>query len=294
MPSANWSPLSVSDAVIDAVIDPRDLHDAIPGEPSGTGILLLAGSSGRIETARADLLAGAGARVRAIRWFGGAGQRPIAHEVPLELFAAQLDALRRDCDRVLIFGTSFGAEAALVTAATYPVDGVIAAAPSSVVWAATDGESWSSHWTRGGAPMPYVSFDPDWMPDSDPPAFASLYTSSLRLDPAATEAARIRVEDIPAELLLVAGEDDQVWPSAHFAAQIAAVREAHALPTTVVTHQGAGHRMVLPGEEPASGGVRMRRGGTPTADAELGARAWPHITRMIRHGGSAGSAAARR
>jgi len=70
-----------------------DRYDAIPADPNGTAVLLLAGSSGRIERERAELLARPGARARAIRWFGGEGQRPHPHEVPLELFTTQIEQL---------------------------------------------------------------------------------------------------------------------------------------------------------------------------------------------------------
>lgn len=108
------------------MITPADVFDAHPAEPHGTAVLLLAGSSGRIETNRAEMLAAHGARVRAIRWFGGVGQRPAPHEVPLELFVDEIDALRANHDRVALFGTSFGAEAALSVAAVTPVDATVA------------------------------------------------------------------------------------------------------------------------------------------------------------------------
>lgn len=259
----------------------EDRFDAVPAEPNGTAVLLLAGSSGRVERERAELLSTTGARVRAIRWFGGADQRPSPHEVPLEFFAGQIGELHRDADRVVLFGTSFGAEAVLVTATEYVVDAVIAVAPSSVVWAGTHDGQWSSHWTHGGEPLPFVTFDASWTPLSDPPAFVSLYEASLRLDAAATDAARIPVENIAGEVLLIAGGDDQVWPSVRFASEIEAVRTDRGLPTTTVTHHGAGHRLLLPGEPPAAGGARMLRGGSPEADAELGARAWPEIRRLL-------------
>jgi pimeloyl-ACP methyl ester carboxylesterase len=264
------------------VISPADLHEATPSAPNGTAVLLLAGSSGRVERERADVLSGTGARVRAIRWFGGARQRPTPREVPLELFAEQISSLRQEADRVVLFGTSFGAEAALVTASRFAVDGVIAAAPSSVVWAGTDGTSSSSHWTHDGVPLPAVSFDPTWIPDAEPPAFLPLYESSLRVDENATAAARIRVEDITGDVLLIAAGDDQVWPSIHFAGVIEHVRRDAGLKTTIISHPQAGHRMILPGEKAVNGGVTMRRGGTPEADAELGARAWPEIARMLQ------------
>jgi len=263
------------------VIDSRDCHEAVPAQHNGTAVLLLAGSSGRVESARADLLAASGAHVRAIRWFGGVGQRPVPHEVPLELFTEQIDLLRRSNDRVIFFGTSFGAEAALATASRYPVDGVIAVAPTSVVWEGVDGESRSSHWTFGGAPVPYVPFDRGWVPDNDPPAYRSLYERSVLRDLAVSEAVRIRVEHIAADVLLIAGGDDQVWSSVLFADEIERVRSLHELTTTVVSHPRAGHRLLLPGEEPVAGGAAMRRGGSPQADAELGARGWNEVLRLL-------------
>lgn len=259
-----------------------DRHDAFPAGPNGTAVLLLAGSSGRVEAERAELLATTGARVRSIRWFGGVGQRPVPHEVPIELFAEQIELLRADADRAVIFGTSFGAEAALVAASLVPVDGVIAVAPSSVVWAGNWDGDWSSHWTYRGEPLPFVGFDPDWRAADDPPAYVSLYERSLDRDAAASERARIAVEDIRGEVLLIAGGDDRVWPSMRFASAIERARDAPGLMTTVVTHPGAGHRLRLPGERPVAGGVAMQRGGSARADTDLGERAWPQIVRVCR------------
>lgn len=258
-----------------------DTYDALPVHPRGTAVLLLAGSSGRLESARADLLSRRGARVRAIRWFGGVGQRPAPHEVPIELFIDQIELLRRDHDRVAIFGTSFGAEAALVTASTVDIDATVAVSPSSVVWSGLAEGHWSSHWTLDGAPLPAVAFDPAWAATTDPPEYLSLYSSSLSLDEARTEAATIPVERIAGDVLLVAGGDDRVWPSAAFAAAIMRRRLVHGTKTTIVEHADAGHRLILPGEVPAAGGAAMVRGGTTAADATLGEHAWPEITRIL-------------
>lgn len=264
-----------------AYVAPTDRYDAFPEAPSGTAVLLLAGSSSRIERSRADLFARHGARVRAIRWFGGIGQRPAPHEVPVEAFIDELENLRPDADRVAVFGTSFGAEAALVTASLHRVDAVVAVAPSSVVWSGVVDGSWSSHWSHHGNPLPAVPFAQDWEPDADPPAFRSLYATSLTQAGEQARTARIRSERIDGEVLLIAGGDDQVWPATDFAADIVAARNAAGLATCVVTHPQAGHRLLLPGEAPAVGGVTMARGGTPEADAALGAKAWPEIVRVL-------------
>jgi dienelactone hydrolase len=260
-------------------VDPADSYLAEPDVPCGTGVLVIAGSSGRMDTGRADLLAAYGARALTIRWLGGAGQPAVAREVALETFLTVLDRLAPDCDRLAMAGTSFGAEAALLVATIEPrLDAVVAFAPSSVVWPGVVAGRWSSHWTLAGSPLPYVPFDRSWTPDTDPPAYRGLYESSL---PGPPEAA-IPVERIAGDVVLVAGGDDRVWPSARFAEEIAVRRRAHGLDTSVVTHAGAGHRTVLPGEGAVVAGQSMARGGTPQADAELGRRAWPEIAHVLR------------
>ena len=261
----------------------EDTYLATPERPCGTGVLVLHGSSGRLEEARAELFAAAGASALAIRWFGGYGQQETTCDVPLERFFAALDRLAADHDRLAVVGTSFGAEAALVVGVhDSRVDAVVAIAPSPVVWAGFAGERMSSHWTLGGEPVPFVPFLPDWEPDQDPPALRELYAGSLRAYPDRAEAAAIPVERIAGDVVLVGGGDDQVWPGADFARLVAERRSGHGLPTAVVLHPAAGHRVVLPGENPVDGGMSLARGGTPAADRELGDLAWPHLKRVLR------------
>jgi dienelactone hydrolase len=254
----------------------------LPGHPSGVGALVLAGSSGRVDEPRARLLAQQGALTESIQWFGGPGQPAGPWEVPLETFHERVAALAAECDRVLLLGTSFGAEAALLTGATVAgVDAVVAFAPSDVVWAGVmpDGVQ-TSHWTLNGKPVPFVPFDDDWTPDTDPPSFRDLYLRSRRADPAAVAAATIATERIP-HVVLVAGGDDRVWPSRLHAEQITARRRAHGLPTVTVTDDHAGHRAILPGEPPVRAGARMQRGGSDQADRRLGESAWHAVARLL-------------
>ena len=255
----------------------------LPDVPSGVGALVLAGSSGRVDRERARVLAGAGAVAESIRWFGGEGQHEGPWEVPLELFLGRVEALRRECDRVVVVGTSFGSEAALLTGAlSDDVDAVVALAPSDVVWAgvAQDGRV-TSHWSHRGVPLPHVPFVDDWEPAEDPPAYASLYAASRARSAHRLPDAAIAVERIP-EVLLVAGGDDRVWPSVAHAEAVAARRAAFGLATTLVTDPQAGHRTLLPGEPVVARGMRMRRGGTEDADRRLGRAAWPHVVRLLR------------
>lgn len=250
-------------------------------------MLVLAGSSGRVDTGRAQLLSEHGAVALALRWFGGPGQQPGPYEVPLELFSSAIDVLAEECSRLAVVGLSFGAEAALLIASRDDrIDAVVGFAPSSVVWPGWNGDRWTSHWTAGGVPLPFVPFVPDWQPDAEPPAYVEHYRLSLDADPRAVAEAAIPVEAIRGEVLLVAGTDDQVWPSCEFADRIAERRRSHGLPTAVLRGEGAGHRAILPGEEPAMGGAAMRRGGTEEADRALGAAAWPEIVTILRFAGA--------
>jgi uncharacterized protein len=254
-----------------------------PDRPSGVGVLTIAGSSGRIEADRARLLAANGAVVESIRWFGGPGQQPAPYEVPLEIFIARVDALSVDCDRIVLMGSSFGAEAVLLTATLDDrVDGVVAFAPSDVVWAGfTETGQQRSHWTFSGESLCFVPLLDDWRPSGDPPAFRELYRMSRQAAPDRVAAARIPVQRI-GELLVVAGGDDQVWDAVDHARRIVAARTDHGLSSTLVEHPGAGHRTVLPGEPVVATGRPMARGGTPDHDRQLGDLAWPQILQMIR------------
>jgi dienelactone hydrolase len=190
-----------------------------------------------------------------------------------------LDLIAPECNRLALAGTSFGAEAALLVASLDDrVGATVAFAPSAYVWGGYDGDHWTSHWTWRGEPLPYVPFCEDWEPESDPPAYREFYAQSLAVAGAeVVAAATIPAEQILGPVVLVAGGDDQVWPSADFAAAISLRRKAAGLPTSVVMEEAAGHRAVLPGESPVADGQRMQRGGTDAGDRALGAQAWPHV-----------------
>ena len=249
----------------------------VPASPCGTGVLVLGGSSGRIEESRARLLASRGAVAESIGWIGRG-----PWEVPIELFQSRVADLRQHCDRVVLMGTSFGAEAALVTAAHTPaVQAVIAVAPSDVVWAGVRADqTQTSHWTLGGRPLPFIAFDEQWQPDTDPPAFRALYELSWR-QASNVPSATIASDRIP-EVVLITGGDDQVWPAAEQARRIIEKRRSAGRPTVHVHHPEAGHHAILPGEDAPASDQRMLRGGSLRANEELGALAWPRIIEAAR------------
>jgi acetyl esterase/lipase len=254
----------------------------VPEEHSGVGVLVLAGSRGSADEPRARLFAESGAIAESIQWFGGVGQHSGPWEVPIEMFQDRVGKLSTLCDRVILVGLSFGAEAALVTATRTPqVTAVVALSPTDVVWAGVTAEGrQTSHWTIDGVPVPFVPFAEDWEPRTEPPIYRDLYLYSRRINPTAVDAAAIPVERIPT-LIQVVGGQDLVWPSDRHAEAIEQRRSHHGLTTTTVVDEDAGHRAVLPGEPVVDTGQRMQRGGDATANRRLGQAAWVEIQALL-------------
>jgi acetyl esterase/lipase len=262
-----------------------------PDRRSGLGVVVLGGSSGRVDVARARLFAALRATAIALRWFGGDGQVPGICEVPLETFVPATNRLIAEgCDRIAYVGTSKGAEAALLLACfDQRIDAVVALSPSSVVWAnigpGRDGGAWPprSSWTHNGTPLPFIGHDRAWQPvlRDGLVSYRSQHEQSLVRFAAAVAAATIPVEQARAEIVLVAGVDDALWPSDVFARSVAERLASAGRQASLVVHPEAGHRVLLPGETtPRSD--KHAHGGTDRADKELGEAAWATIVRVLQ------------
>ncbi len=174
-----------------------------PDDPD-CAVLVLSGSSGRVEADRARMLASHGAAALSYRWFGDGDLPPGICEIPLESFTPYVDRLAELSDNLAIVGTSKGAEAALLLAAHDPrIRTVVAIAPTHVVWSNVgpgyDGETlpWRSSWTLDGKPLPFVPFDTTWtVPDEEPVVLEPGYTQSLRVAADQVPEATIPVERI--------------------------------------------------------------------------------------------------
>jgi dienelactone hydrolase len=262
-----------------------------PEKRGDLGVVVLGGSSGTIDVARARLFAERGAVVIALRWFGGPRQPPGICEVPLETFTPATDRLVQEgCDRIAYVGTSKGAEAALLVAVhDHRITTAVAFSPSSIVWAQVgpglDGRVWPqrSSFTHNGHPLPFVPYDEKALVtlSREPPvAYLDLHLKSLRTQAARLAAAAIPIERSRAEILLVAGGDDALWPSEWFARALADRLAANNKRASLISHPKAGHRVLLPGET-TSRSTQNAHGGTDVADRELGRAAWKTISTML-------------
>ena len=192
-----------------------------PGEGPFPGVLVLGGSSGGMSGAvKAGLLASHGFAVLTVAYFSEDGLPSHLENIPLEYFKKGIDWLSAKNSvvpgGVAVFGTSKGAEAALLLGSQYPeIQRVVAVVPSSVVWRCICLDEDASSWSLNGSPLPFVTpqDDPTYQPVSGAPFRATTrYLQGLK-DEALVDAARIPVEKIGGPILLVSGTDDQLWPS---------------------------------------------------------------------------------
>jgi len=265
----------------------------LPGEAGPhPGVLVLHGSGGQPSRGIAALLASRGFAAFAVQYFGDPD--PLTDglaEVPLEYFDDAAGWLReRDAvaDGPLgLYGTSKGAEAALLVAtrATWP-GAVVAVAPAAHHWQATDQsiDRETGSWTADGEVLPYLPFRaPPGTDEEGRVVLREVYENSpSRIDDERVEAARIPVERIDAAVLLVAGTDDAMWPSAAYVAAVEERRADEAVESVVV--EGAGHGIRPPYVPTTVSGGEVALGGTPAADARAGATYWPRALDCLGRG----------
>ena len=248
-----------------------------PAGRSGPAILLLGGSEGGLGTAvdgQARLLNRAGYAVLVLSWYRLPGQPQRLELVPLETFYAGLDWLAAqlgvDPTRVAMYGTSKGAEAALLVAARRPrqVRAVVAAVPSNVVW---QGFDWAmnpvttSSWSEHGDPVPFLPIINPGRMDIYGPSLATLSDH---------EDAIIPVERIGGPVLLICGEEDRLWPSCPMARAVQMRRDAAGgLDTRLLAYRDAGHAAAGPpvaADSPGASSMAFLGG---SIDGNLAARA---------------------
>lgn len=190
---------------------------------SRVGVLVLGGAEGGIPEQLAKPIVDAGFPTLALAYFNADGLPLELEKIPLEYFVQARSWLKNQSniksDELIVVGWSKGAELALLLASKDPqISKVVAIAPSSVVWAGIL-KDWTkvpaSSWTEHGQELSHVPFKPSGAVNG----LRDLYTQSLanRVD---GHKADIAVNDIKAKVVLMTGENDEVWPSPMMAEDI--------------------------------------------------------------------------
>ncbi|MBN2585791.1 MAG: acyl-CoA thioesterase/BAAT N-terminal domain-containing protein [Candidatus Fermentibacteraceae bacterium] len=229
--------------------------------PEGEGpfpvIVCLSGSGGGINEPRASLLANHGYAAFALAYFGAGSAPRELSEIPLEFFGRGIDWLKKhrslDMDRLGLHGYSKGGELALLLGLLHPeVKAVAAFSGSAYVWQGLAFRRPAGSWSLGGRSLPYIPMKVPFksmirLMTGRKVAFRESYERGLRAvgDPGPFA---IEAEKIQGPVLLVAGTDDKVWPSADFADAIVERLKQRDKNDGIVDirEEGAGHLVCLP------------------------------------------------
>lgn len=234
------------------------------GQPT-IGLLVLGGAEGGMPEWQLKEISELGYPTLAVAYFKAKGLPQMLDEVPVEPIdkAVRWLSNRPEVldDRVVIIGASKGAELALLVASSNKqVTGVVAFAPSNVVFQGIPKVFWPprSSWTRDGKALPFVPYRMPKEFNYASPDLHALYNESLR-DSAAVKLATIPVEKIHGPILLFSGRDDRMWPSSKMADEIIArlKQKAFLYNNEHVAYDNAGHVFA-----PLPDAVRNQLGGT--------------------------------
>lgn len=288
---------------------PGAVFSTLPGDIKRPAIIVLGGSEGGSWVARefAPMLASRGFAVLGLPYYSPV-QFPATKaeipELPATFTEIPVDRLNEayewlktrpevDATRVGLHGTSKGAEFALIAGSAFPwIKAIVAPVPTDVVW-----EGWGNDVAPGtkssfslyGKPLPFV-------PYSD---FAQEFTGfqtgtdvkirrpqdkGRAAHPLAAVKARIPVERFKGPLMVIGGQDDQVWASGMMAHNIAERRAEQGLETVALIYPDAGHALTGNGYQPTTqlNAGPMKMGGTPEGNGRAQGDAFPKTIAFLK------------
>ncbi len=267
-----------------------------PRRRSSACAVVLGGSGGGVPEGLAQRVAETGVTAFGVAYFGLDGLADALVEVPLEPVQRAIELFRREYAEgrpVGLVGSSKGAEMALAVAARVGevVDRVVAAAPSSVSWYGLEQRGLPapgrSSWTWQGAPVPFLPFAQGAAPTYTPEAGMRVdgcYEPS-RYPPEQLDAAALAVERVAGPLMILAGDDDHMWPSAPMAEQIVERRRRHGRhgDTQLTVYAGTGHTFLnyQPRRSPLAA-PSWDFGGHAEANAAACGDAWERIAAFLQ------------
>lgn len=234
-------------------------------------IVCYGGSEGSPAFDEAEKYAKEGYETLAVFMFGMKNQPESLVRVPLEQFEdvlAYIDQNIKDSNPLTIWAASKGSEYSLNLAAKYnEISNLILVAPSAYSFSGLDFQNPGASWTYQGKDVPSVdimktpitvTFKSMVFPmiAGAPVSFKDIYDAALNADPKKDDKL-IPVQDVSADILLIAGEDDQMWGSY----EMAKIIKSQTNNAVLFSYRDAGH--VFQGNGVSNQpGMRMRLGGT--------------------------------
>jgi dienelactone hydrolase len=270
------------------------------------GVIILGGSEGGLFEPRARAFAANGFATLTLAYFGYPNLPDELVEIPLEYFDRAIAWMKaqpmvRAGGLGLLGGSKGGELALLVASRNRDIRAVVAMTPAAHAWEGHTMKFFSpdyqpiSSWSRGGKPLPYISFkvsaaDKEKEMKGELASFVSYFRDGLtQADPATVEKATIPVERILGPILLISGTDDRIWPAGEHCAIIAArlKKEGFSFEVRHLSIENGGHMSCMPDLITANRGLLIDgdpSGGSPRADAHGGYRSWAETMAFLhRH-----------
>ena len=225
-------------------------------------IILLGGAEGGIgPDDYAKIISNYGYAVLALAYFGMENLPQSLEQIPVEYFFNAIDWAKEkqfiDTSRIIVFGGSKGGEAALLIASMCKdIKGVIAVAPSNVVWQGIPNGFGKpkSAWTINGNDLPYLtcsfnfSITRKLIGNSIQVEMIELFQTIFTEEKSKIEPTIIKVEKINGPILLIAGKEDKRWPSYDMCQMIEqrldSLKFEHEI--TSLLYKNAGHNICAP------------------------------------------------
>jgi dienelactone hydrolase len=266
-------------------------------------VIVLGGSEGGIDENRAAIIASNGFDAFAMGYFGMDGLPKELANIPLEDVDQTIQWLDERPDLrglpIVLEGDSKGAEFALLAAARNPaVCAVVAVSPSSQVFEgfSTEAGVQRSSWTVQGVPVPFANNPVPAAIKAQIKAARAMHVpisyrnQYLAIATPPQDESTIPVWNVRGPLFLVAGADDQLWPSDVFVNRIIDERKSHRVSyhDVALIFPKAGHQIDVP-YMPTSGvanviepGFSLALGGTPSGYAKADATMWLQMLSFMR------------
>ncbi len=272
----------------------------------GPGIIVVAGSGGRIPEGLAQLFASHGYAVFALGYFGVEGLPEKLKNIPLEYFKTAMQWFKRqpqvDNNRIAICGNSRGGELVLLLASTFPqeMQAVIAYTPSGIAAAG----SWtyknesipgikqpSDEEEREAAQQGLIVAHKGTFEDPEESTSQIMWAFLKKATPEEIAAATIPVENIRCPILLISGEDDRVWPSTLFSRMVTERldKKKSAIVRKHLQFPSAGHGVQNPYWPSSSfpyfhprAKVWSTLGGTAEGNARANEQAWAGVLEFLK------------
>ena len=224
----------------------------IPEKKTHKGVVVCyGGSEGSPNYEEAQRLAKEGYETLAVFMFGMKNQQKTLVKIPLEQFEDVLKYVNKNIEGktpITVLAASKGAEYALNLATKYDeISNLVLIAPSAYTFAGLDFDNYGSSWTWKGKEIEYVDIKNSSFLTfikniivpiiiKSPVQYKAIYDNAVEQDLERTRKL-IPAQNIKANILMIVGEDDQMWGSY----EMAKIIQSYNKNAVISSHKNAGH-----------------------------------------------------